>query len=73
MEKITIKVVVDGEELTPISMGIVHEDPIYKDDIAFYIMGHIYNKEGNRVQYDCSIRLTRPKTEKEKQAGKRDK
>lgn len=68
MEKIIIKVIVDGEELAPFSMGKGHEDTIY-DDIIFYTMGHVFNKEGNKAPYDYTIRLTRHKTKEEKQAG----
>ncbi len=66
MEEITIKVLVNGEELTPFNMGAGEEDPIYKDEIAFFSMGHIYNKEGNKAPYGYTIRLTRQKTDAEK-------
>lgn len=69
MEKITIKVIVDGEELPPFNMGAGEEDPIYKDEIAFFSMGHIYNKEGNKAPYDYTIRLTRQKAGEEKQTS----
>jgi len=69
MEKITIKVIVDGEELTPLNMGVGKEDTIYKDQIVFFSMGHIYNKEGNKAPYDYSIHLTRGKTDEEKLAS----
>ena len=69
MEEITIKVIVDGEELPPLNMGEGEEDQIYKDQIAFFRMGHVYNKEGNKAPYDYTIRLTRNKTEAEKKAG----
>lgn len=67
MERITFQVIVDGEELAPFNMGAGKEDSIYKDDIAFFCMGHIYNKERNKAPYDYTIRLTRHKTEEEKQ------
>ena len=69
MEEITIKVLVDGEELPPLKMGPGKEDPTYKDEIAFFSMGHVYNKEGDKAPYDYTIRLTRHKTAAEKKAS----
>ena len=69
MEEITIKVLVDGEELTPFNMGVGKEDHIYKEEITFFSMGHIYNKQGNKAPYNYSIHLTRHKTEAEKKAS----
>ena len=65
MEKIVIKVIADGEELSPIVMREGKEDSIYKDEVVFFSMGHVLNKERTVAPYDYTIRLTRPKTRKE--------
>lgn len=66
MERIIVRVEVDGVELAPFNMGAGEEDHIYKDDISFFSMGHVYNKEGNKAPYDYTIRLVRHKTEEER-------
>ena len=66
MERITIKVVVDGEELAPFSVEAGEEDHVHKDDVSFFGMGHVYNKEGTKAPYDYTVRLVRHKTEEER-------
>ena len=65
MEKIVIEIVVDNIKLHPIAMGLGEQHLIYKDDIMFFSMGHVFNREGTEVPYDYTINLTRHKTEKE--------
>ena len=65
MEVITIKMLVDGEEQAPISMRDGLQDVFYKDEIAFFSMGSVYNKEKSVALYDYTIRLTRHKTDEE--------
>ncbi len=65
MEEIIIKVIVDGEEQAPINMGAGKEDSVYEDDIAFFSMGHIKNKEETKAPYNYTIRISRHKAEEE--------
>ena len=65
MEKIIVRVEVDGVELAPIEMGEGHEDLIYKDDIKFFRMGHVFNIEHTRAPYDYTFSLSRHKTKEE--------
>lgn len=66
MEKIIIRVEVDGVELLPIELGKGKESSFYKDDIAFFSMGHLFNKEHTHSPYEYLFRLDRRKTEEEK-------
>lgn len=63
MEKIIVKVIVDGEELASLDMGEGREDFTYRDEIVFYSGKHIYNKDGTFAPYSSFIRLARPKKE----------
>jgi len=65
MEKIEIKVVVDGKELEPIIMGEGKEGYVYKNDIVFYSMGHIHNKDKTVALYEYNISIRRLKKDKE--------
>ena len=65
MEEIIIKVVVDGKEQTPIKMEAGKEDIIYNNDMVFFNIGHVYDKEGTVSLYDYTIRLRRRKTKEE--------
>lgn len=65
MEKIIVRVEVDGVELAPVEMGEGHEDHIYKDDMTFFSMGHVFNIEHTRAPYDYTFSLSRHKTKEE--------
>lgn len=67
MEKIVVKIEVDGIELTPIDMGPSRQDSTYKDDIAFYKMGNAGLARGRFLPYQYSIGITRHKTKEEKE------
>ena len=65
MEKLIVRVEVDGVELEPIDMGEGREDTTYKGDIKFYSMGHVFNKDHTHAPYEYMISLTRHKSEEE--------
>ena len=65
MEKIIIRVAVDGVELAPIEMDEGHEGTFYKDDMTFFKMGHVFNIEHTRAPYDYTLSLSRHKTKEE--------
>jgi len=65
MEKIIVRVEVDGVELEHIEMDEGHEDPIYKEEMMFFKMGHVFNIEHTRAPYDYTLSLSRPKTKEE--------
>lgn len=66
MEKIILRVEVDGIELSPIEFGKGEQSHFYKDDIAFFKMGHLLNKEQTESPYEYLFRLDRCKTKEEK-------
>jgi hypothetical protein len=68
MEKIVVKLGVDGVELEPLDMGKGETDSFYEEDMVFYKGGYIFNKEHTHGVYSCSIRLSRHKTKEEKSA-----
>ena len=65
MEKIIVRVEVDGVKLEPIEMGEGHEDLIYKEEMMFFSMGHVFNMEHTRAPYDYTLSLSRHKTKEE--------
>ena len=65
MEKIIVRVEVDGVELAPIEMGEGHEDLIYKEEMTLFKMGHVFNIEHTRVPYGYTLSLSRHKTKEE--------
>lgn len=65
-EKIIVRVEVDGVELAPIELGEGMQDGIYIEDIVFFSMGDLYNKEHTVAPYSYMFRLNRHKTEEEK-------
>lgn len=69
-EKIVIRVEVDGMEVYLIELGEGREDYFYKDDIAFFSMGRLFNKERTIAPYDYVFRLCRHKTEEEKPSNR---
>lgn len=65
-EKVIVKIITDGVELDPIDMGEWHQDAVYGGDITLYSRAHAFNKQLSLSVYDCSIRLTRHKTDEER-------
>lgn len=65
-EKIVIHVEVDGVELAPIELGEGVQDGVYIEDIVFFRMGDLFNKEHTVAPYSYMFRLNRHKTEGEK-------
>jgi len=65
MEKIIVRVEVDGVELEHIEMGEGHEAPIYKEEMMFFSMGRVFNIEHARAPYDYTLSLSRHKTKEE--------
>ena len=61
MEKIVVKVIVDGVESAPIEMGKGEESAVYSNDIVFYSMGRIYNKEKTKAPYEYNISIRKRK------------
>lgn len=65
MEKIVIRVEIDGVELSPIELAEGEQDGLYEGYLAFFGMGSLFNKERTVAPYNYTIRLTRPKTKEE--------
>ena len=68
MEKIVVKIEVDGVPLKPLALGKGKQHFIYEDDMQFFLMGHLFNVKGTLAPYEFTISLTRHKTTKEKKA-----
>ena len=69
MEKIVVRVEVDGVELAPVQMPEGKQDLFYEDGMTFFKMGHVLDVKGKEVSYRYSIRLDRRKTEEELKEG----
>ena len=64
--KIIVRVEVDGVELLPIELGEGMQDGVYIEDIVFFKMGDLFNREHTIAPYSYMFRLNRHKTEEEK-------
>jgi len=73
MEKIIIKVIVDGEELKPVEMADGVQSYFYEDEIQFHWQGHLFDKAGKKATHFGSINITRNKTAEEKVSPHADK
>ena len=65
MERIIVRVEVEGVELAPIEMGEGHGDTFYKEEMTFFKMGRVFNIEHTRAPYGYTLSLSRHKTKEE--------
>jgi len=60
-EKIIVKIIVDGEEMSDITMGEPKQDIFHSDGMQINYFGHIFDKEQKTAPYHATISLYRLK------------